>query len=82
MEVTRTATGLTVNIPDDVAKSLNLKVGDAVNVVPVTPHSTSPAPYRSNATEEERREALKYLSEIRIELPEGWKFNREEANER
>ncbi len=82
MEVTRTATGLTVNIPDDVAKSLNLKVGDVVDVVPVKPQSISSEPWRSNATEEERREALARIAEYSVPLPKDWKFDREEANER
>jgi antitoxin MazE len=73
MEVTRNATGLTVNIPDDVAKALNLKVGDAVNVVPVT---------TDHAAETSTPDDLDYFFALRKRLPEGWKFNRDEANER
>lgn len=76
MRVTKWNDALAVQIPDDVAKSLDLKEGDEVNLTVVS------APHQPVMTEDERAKAMEYIRSRRWKLPEGWKFDRDEANER
>jgi len=76
MRVTRWNDALAVQIPDDVAKSLDLKEGDEVDL------SLRPGENGSPVSEEERQQALEYIKSRKWKLPEGWKFDRDEANER
>jgi antitoxin MazE len=77
MRVTRSENGLAVEIPADVAEALDLKEGDEVNLTVSTPRDASDAEPFS-----EREKALEYIFSRRWKLPPGWKFDREEANER
>jgi antitoxin MazE len=77
MRVTKWNDALAVQIPDDVAKSLDLKEGDEVELtVTSTSHDRGPV------SAEEREKILEYIRSQRWKMPEGWKFNRDEANER
>jgi antitoxin MazE len=76
MRVTKWNDALAVRIPDDVAKSLDLKEGDEVELTVSSDHGERPV------SAEEREKILHYIRSQRWKLPEGWKFNRDEANER
>ncbi|SFB07348.1 antitoxin MazE [Rhizobium sp. NFR07] len=76
MRVTKWNDALAVQIPDDVAKSLDLKEGDEVEIAVTSGNNQRPV------SSEEREKILAYIRSQRWKLPEGWKFNRDEANER
>ncbi|MGI2035109.1 AbrB/MazE/SpoVT family DNA-binding domain-containing protein [Rhizobium panacihumi] len=76
MRVTRWNDALAVQIPDDVAKSLDLKEGDEVEISLVSART------KPRISEEERQQALERIRSTKWKLPEGWKFDRDEANER
>ncbi len=76
MRVTRWNDALAVQIPEEVAKSLDLKEGDEVELTVVSNGDQGPL------SGEEREKALEYIRSRRWKLPEGWKFDRDEANER
>lgn len=76
MRVTRWNDALAVQIPDDVVKSLDLKEGDEVEI------SLTAGDADSVRRESERMQALEHIRSARWELPAGWKFDRDEANER
>ena len=76
MRVTRWNDALAVQIPDDVAKSLDLKEGDEVAI------SLMPGENEPPVSEEERQQALEYIKSRKWKFPAGWKFDRDEANER
>lgn len=74
MKITKLGDGLAVVIPDEVAEALNLRAGDDVQVQ-ITPEKQRPTP-------QERKEIIARMREMARPLPEGWKFDREEANRR
>ncbi|MDP9837642.1 antitoxin MazE [Neorhizobium huautlense] len=76
MRVTRWNDALAVQIPDDVARSLDLKEGDEVTVT--VANETSQDAVRKNA----KKQALERIKALQLELPPDWKFDREEANAR
>lgn len=76
MRVTRWNDALAVQIPDDVAKSLDLKEGDEVDVIV----ANEPSP--EGARRQAKKQALERIKALKLELPPGWKFDREEANAR
>ncbi|MGE7371297.1 AbrB/MazE/SpoVT family DNA-binding domain-containing protein [Neorhizobium sp. NPDC001467] len=76
MRVTRWNDALAVQIPDDVARSLDLKEGDEVTVAV----ANNPSP--EGARQKVKNQALERIKALRLELPSDWKFDREEANAR
>lgn len=76
MQVAKWGNSLAIRIPAAVAKALDLKEGDEVNV-----HA---AGSRELVVEknDEREQALARLRASDFKLPAGWKFDRDEANER
>jgi antitoxin MazE len=76
MKVEKWGDGLVVPVPDDVAKALDLKPGDDVNLVVKNEEP------RKAVTPEERAAVLRSIAALARPLPPGWKFDREEANER
>lgn len=76
MRVTRWNDALAVQIPDDVARSLDLKEGDEVTVT--VANETSQDAVRQNT----KKQALERIKALQLELPPDWKFDREEANAR
>lgn len=76
MQVSKWGNSLAVRIPASVVEALNLKEGDEIEV--------SIAGERSLKIDRDRRReaALKRLHQTTWKLPAGWKFDREEANER
>lgn len=76
MRVTKWGDSLAVRIPADVAQALHIKEGDEVDVSVPTQERSAPV------SQEEREKILSHIRAQRWELPPGWKFDREEANER
>jgi antitoxin MazE len=76
MRVTKWNDALAVQIPDDVAKSLGLKEGDEVELTLKLGAEKPPI------SDEEREKIMERIRSQRWKLPEGWKFDRDEANER
>jgi antitoxin MazE len=67
---------LAIRLPAAVVEALNLKEGDEVDV--------RVAGERTFDVARDRRleEAMKRIRALRKKLPPGWKFDRDEANER
>lgn len=76
MRVAKWNDALAVQIPDDVAKSLGLKEGDEVELTLKLGAEKPPI------SDEEREKIMERIRSQRWKLPEGWKFNRDDANER
>ena len=75
-QVSKWGDSLAIRLPAEVVNALQLKEGDQVEI--------RPAGERSIEIEVEytREDALKRLRETRWPLPDGYKFDRLEANER
>jgi antitoxin MazE len=76
MRVSKWGNSLAIRIPRDVAEALGLKEGDDVALVP------GEARALRLDRQLRREEALEGIKELRRPLPEGWKFDRDEANAR
>jgi antitoxin MazE len=76
MRVTKWNDALAVQIPDDVAKSLDLKEGDEVTV------RVANGGALEIERNESREQALERIKALKFKLPPGWKFDRDEANSR
>lgn len=81
MRVTRWNDALAVQIPEEVAKSLDLKEGDEVSVRVADGNSAAGSSLEI-ARDETREQALERIKASKFKLPPGWKFDRDEANER
>jgi antitoxin MazE len=76
MQVARWGNSLAVRLPQAVVEVLKLKEGDEIEI-------TVAGTRRFEIARDRRREeALKRLRSLRRPLPEGFKFDRDEANER
>ena len=76
MQVAKWGNSLAVRIPQAVVEALKLKEGDEIEI-------TIAGMHRFEIGHDRRRqEALKRLRALRRPLPPGFKFDREEANER
>jgi antitoxin MazE len=76
MQVAKWGNSLAVRIPQAVVEALKLKKGDKIEI-------TITGMRRFEIGRDRRREeALKRLRALRRPLPPGFKFDREEANER
>jgi antitoxin MazE len=76
MQVSKWGNSLAVRLPKEVVEGLGLKEGDALDVVLAGKYGLSLRKRMS------REEAVKALWETSRPLPAGFKFNRDEANER
>lgn len=76
MQVTRWGNSLAIRIPAAVAEALSLKEGDDIEVR-VAGERTFDI-----ARDQSRPQALERIRSLRKPLPRGWKFDRDEANER
>lgn len=76
MQVSKWGNSLAVRLPKALVDELGLAPGDELNVVE--------ASKRQIAVEkaDKRAEFLKQMEQFRFPLPEGYKFDRDEANER
>jgi antitoxin MazE len=76
MQVSKWGNSLAVRIPSAVVKALELKEGDDIEISIAGRHELKINRNRK------REEALERLRRSNWTLPPGWKFDREEANER
>ncbi len=76
MQIAKWGNSFAVRIPKDVMRSLNLKEGDNIELRASAEGGFDILP------DQRRQAALERLKALRIKLPEDWKFDREEANER
>ncbi|MBV9571257.1 MAG: AbrB/MazE/SpoVT family DNA-binding domain-containing protein [Alphaproteobacteria bacterium] len=76
MQISKWGNSLSVRLPKDVVDALRLQEGDDVAIAADNP--------RAVAIDRDRRieEALAVLRKYRGRMPVGFKFDREEANER
>jgi antitoxin MazE len=76
MQVSKWGNSLAVRLPAAVVELLDLKEGDHIDI--------HVAGNRTFSVERDhgREQALQRLIARQIELPPGWKFDRDEANER
>lgn len=75
MRITRWGNALAVQIPAEVVARLDLKEGDEVDLL-------VPGREAQGAPDAERRKMMDYVRSQRWQVPAGWRFDREEANER
>jgi antitoxin MazE len=68
---------LAVKLPKALVDQLGLKEGDEVNVV-----AASDGTVEFETREAQRQRALDHIAQCNWPLPEGYKFDRDEANER
>lgn len=76
MRLAKWGDGLAIRLPASVVKALDLKLGNSIEIRITSKHTfivvKTPGP----------QERLKTLRKYRGRLPEGFKFNRLEANQR
>ena len=76
MRVAKWGNSLAVRIPSAVAEALSLKEGDDIEI------RVAEDRLFAIARDDRRTRALAAIKSMRKPLPEGWKFSRDEANER
>jgi antitoxin MazE len=76
MQVAKWGNSLAVRLPRAVVEALKLKAGDEVEITVAGMRKFEVGPDRK------REDALKRLSALKRPLPPGFKFDRDEANER
>jgi antitoxin MazE len=76
MQLSKWGNSLAVRIPAEVVKALDLKEGDQINI------SIAGKSDFKIARDRSREKALETISRLARPLPAGFKFDREEANER
>ena len=77
MQVSRWGNSLAVRLPRALVEQLGLKEGDQLNVV-----AAKDGAIEVETNEDQRRRALERMAARNWTLPEGYRFDREEANER
>jgi antitoxin MazE len=76
MRVAKWGNSLAVRLPKELVESLQLKSGDELEIV-------ATGDRRCEIVKRDRAEEfLEALKQFRFELPSGYKFDRDEANER
>ncbi|HTJ63385.1 MAG TPA: AbrB/MazE/SpoVT family DNA-binding domain-containing protein [Alphaproteobacteria bacterium] len=76
MHVSKWGNSLAVRLPKALVDELGLKPGDELRVVEAAKSQIAVEKH------DKRAEFLKQIEQFRFPLPEGYKFNRDEANER
>jgi antitoxin MazE len=77
MQVSRWGNSLAVRLPKALVEQLGLKEGDQLNVV-----AAKDGAIEVETAEDRRRRALGRMAARNWTLPEGYRFDRDEANER
>jgi antitoxin MazE len=77
MQVSRWGNSLAVRLPKALVEELGLKEGDQLNVV-----AARDGAIEVETKEDQRRRALDRMAARNWALPEGYRFDRDEANER
>lgn len=73
MQVAKWGNSLAIRIPANVAREMELKEGDVVNIVKAKADTLAL---------EDRETLVARMRQLAKPLPDGWKFDREEANSR
>jgi antitoxin MazE len=76
MQVAKWGNSLAVRLPSAVVKTLGLKEGDEIEISIAGPRAFAVGRDRARAR------ALERIRALRRELPPGFRFDRDEANER
>jgi antitoxin MazE len=76
MHVAKWGNSLAVRLPKALVKSMGLKAGDEVNVTPLSGGEIGVRKI------DRRAQFLEEIAEFNWPLPEGYRFDREEANKR
>jgi antitoxin MazE len=76
MQVAKWGNSLAVRLPQELVRSLDLKPGDKLNVV-----KTESSGFEVRKSDR-RAEILEKLKAFNWPVPEGYRFDRDEANER
>ena len=76
MQVTKWGNSLAVRLPAAVVEALGLKEGDAIEIIIAGERRFE------IARDTSRQDVLARLKQLRRPLPKGFRFNRDEANER
>jgi len=79
MLVSKWGNSLAVRLPKKLAEEMGLHDGDEIEIVKATKEKLEIAKLDED---ERRRRFVESMKQFNIALPEGYKFNREEANER
>ena len=77
MQVSKWGNSLAVRLPKALVDQLGLKEGDELNVV-----AANDGVIEVETQEERRRRAIARMAARKWTRPEGWRFDRDEANER
>jgi antitoxin MazE len=77
MQVSKWGNSLAVRLPKALVDHLGLKEGDELNVV-----AASKETIEVETRKDQRRRALERMAARNWTLPEGYRFDRDEANER
>jgi antitoxin MazE len=77
MQVSKWGNSLAVRLPKALVEELGLKEGDQLNVV-----AASDGAIEVETKEDQRRKALDRMAARNWTLPDGYRFDRDEANER
>jgi antitoxin MazE len=77
MQVSKWGNSLAVRLPKKLVDELGLKEGDELNVV-----AASGKTVEVESAEQARQRALARMARRGWAVPEGWRFDRDEANER
>lgn len=76
MQVAKWGNSLAIRIPKAVAEELGLEEGDDVEI------RTSNAGGIDISRDDSRARAIARIRDLAVDLPPGWKFDRDEANAR
>ena len=76
MQVAKWGNSLAIRLPSAVVEALGLREGDEIDIKVAGERAFDVELDRS------RERALQRIRELRRPLPEGWKFDRDEANTR
>ena len=79
MKVSKWGNSLAIRLPAELVERLGLKEGDEIDYQ--TGFSESSVAIRKRLSREERLQRLEEIRK-RVKVPDGWKFDREEANSR
>jgi len=76
MQVSKWGNSLAIRLPAVIVEALNLKEGDEIDIRIAGTRTFDVELDRS------RERALERIKALAVELPRGWKFDRDEANAR
>ena len=82
MQVAKWGNSLGVRLPMALVHQLGISEGDELEVRPVKKKSKTALPAIEISREPTREELLESMRKYRGAWPQGWKFDREEANAR